>query len=209
PSAFQLWPRRLPVPSCAPAARTPQPRPASRRTPGVPWHVRRPAGAPALAPRSTLGHPARVVAGAQHRWLPVPVGDRRWGAGPPGPDRPRPGRGEPGMTEGALNRERPAATPELSVVLVARDGAASIGQTLTCIAAQSACHRLEVLVVAPERLAAATEAAIGTLFKGIRIVTVPRIESAGRANAAGVRAARAPVVAFAEDHCFPEPRWAE
>lgn len=113
------------------------------------------------------------------------------------------------MTEGALNRERPAATPELSVVLVARDGAASIGQTLTCIAAQSARHRLEVLVVAPERLAAATEAAIGTLFKGIRIVTVPRIESAGRANAAGVRAARAPVVAFAEDHCFPEPRWAE
>ena len=97
----------------------------------------------------------------------------------------------------------------MSVVLVARDGAASIERTLSCIAAQSARDRLELLVVVPERHAATTEAAVGARFAGARIVKVPRIESAGRANAAGVRAARAPVVAFAEDHCFPEPGWAE
>ena len=32
--------------------------------------------------------------------------------------------------------------------------------------------------------------------------------SHGESAAAGVRAARAPIVAFAEDHCFPEPAWA-
>ncbi|MCZ7597511.1 MAG: glycosyltransferase family 2 protein [Gammaproteobacteria bacterium] len=108
-----------------------------------------------------------------------------------------------------MSPERYAATPQMSVVLVARDGAASIEQTLSCIAAQSACHRLELLVVVPERHAAATQVAVGARFAGARIVKVPRIESAGRANAAGVRAASAPVVAFAEDHCFPEPGWAE
>jgi len=45
-------------------------------------------------------------------------------------------------------------------------------------------------------------------FRGVQVVHTDR-HSHGAACAAGVRAARASVVAFAEDHCFPEPGWAE
>ena len=40
-------------------------------------------------------------------------------------------------------------------------------------------------------------------------VAVPEMALFGRAYAAGVRTATAPLVAFTEDHCYPEPEWAE
>jgi hypothetical protein len=53
-----------------------------------------------------------------------------------------------------------------------------------------------------------TEAATEGFFSH-RIERVHRSAAIGDANAAGARRAAAPVVAFAEDHCFPEPEWAE
>jgi hypothetical protein len=40
-------------------------------------------------------------------------------------------------------------------------------------------------------------------------VPAPEAGSVAQANSAGVRRARAPIVALAEDHAFPEPGWAE
>lgn len=45
-------------------------------------------------------------------------------------------------------------------------------------------------------------------FWGYQVIPVGPVTSIARANAAGVRHARAPLVALAEDHCFPEPSWA-
>jgi GT2 family glycosyltransferase len=46
-------------------------------------------------------------------------------------------------------------------------------------------------------------------FAGYRVVEVGTVHSIAQANAAGIRSASAPVVALAEDHSFPSPRWAE
>ncbi len=48
-----------------------------------------------------------------------------------------------------------------------------------------------------------------TEFAGHQVVELGTMQQIGRANAAGVRHARAALVALAEDHCFPEPDWAE
>jgi hypothetical protein len=41
------------------------------------------------------------------------------------------------------------------------------------------------------------------------VVEAGHIESIGRSNALGIRRATAPIVALAEDHCFPDADWAE
>jgi hypothetical protein len=46
-------------------------------------------------------------------------------------------------------------------------------------------------------------------FHGFQVVKPGEINSYGEALAAGVRAASAPIVAFSEDHVFPDPLWAE
>lgn len=46
-------------------------------------------------------------------------------------------------------------------------------------------------------------------FGGVRVVEVGPIASIGEAHAAGIRAARAPLVALVEEHVCLEPAWAE
>ncbi len=46
-------------------------------------------------------------------------------------------------------------------------------------------------------------------FAGHRNVALESLRSTAAARAAGVRAARGQIVAFAEDHCLPHPAWAE
>jgi GT2 family glycosyltransferase len=46
-------------------------------------------------------------------------------------------------------------------------------------------------------------------FFQFRVVEVDKIRSIAQANAAGIRQASAPVVAFVEEHSYPDPSWAE
>jgi GT2 family glycosyltransferase len=100
-----------------------------------------------------------------------------------------------------------ATAPELSVILSAPDGYDSVRQTVAHLRAQTARDRLELLLVLPARNAAVemTDLADFPWFK--RVESSPG--SIGCANAAGVRQATADVVVLAEDHCFPDPGWAE
>ena len=107
-----------------------------------------------------------------------------------------------------MSERRP---PELSVVLVTPDGYATIAKTLRHLRAQTARDRIEVVIVAPSRdrlgLDRAEPGALAG-FHGSQVVEAGPVESTGDARAAGVRAARAPVVALAEDHSYPDPEWA-
>jgi GT2 family glycosyltransferase len=100
-----------------------------------------------------------------------------------------------------------SATPELSVVLAAADGYGSVRQTVTHLRAQTALDRIELVLVLPRGSAAADDAGLRD-FRWLKRVEWPP-GTVGGANAAGVREASAAVVALAEDHCFPEPGWAE
>ena len=99
--------------------------------------------------------------------------------------------------------------PALSVVLVTPGSYQRIWKTMTHLHTQSLRARMEVIIVCPslEELDARSEG--WQDFHEVRCIEVGVIRSTGEVRAAGAFAARAAVVAFAEDHCFPGPGWAE
>jgi hypothetical protein len=96
--------------------------------------------------------------------------------------------------------------PRLSVVLVAGTLRDRAQRTLDALGRQTAAHALEVVVVdiAPEGAAFAlpTELPVHVLREDLTT-------SLGSIKANAVRAARALVVAFVEEHAVPEPDWAQ
>jgi len=102
----------------------------------------------------------------------------------------------------------PAAEPRLAVVLATPDDYASIRRTVAHLARQSIAGAIELVLVGPVLARLDTKDPSLARFARVRRVQTP-VTSIGAANAAGALAAGAPIVAFAEDHAFPEPGWAE
>ena len=98
--------------------------------------------------------------------------------------------------------------PAMSVVLATPSDFASIATTVRHLSRQSVARRLELVVVAMGQPGFSLDQPACRGFWGSRVVHVGRA-SHGEAGGAGVRAAQGAVVVFAEDHCFPEPGWAE
>ncbi len=99
--------------------------------------------------------------------------------------------------------------PDLSVVLITPDRLETIARTMKHLREQSVPNQLEIVIVAPSKGAISGNNAGSNGFQAIRVVEVGNLTSTSEARAAGVRAASAPLVAFVEDHCFPEPGWAD
>ena len=99
--------------------------------------------------------------------------------------------------------------PTMSVVVITPDGYDTISRVLRHVHAQSVKEELEIVVVAPTVDAIPLDAPAVQGFQAVRVVPFGAVASStAAARAAGVRAARAPIVAFVEDHCFPQPGWA-
>ena len=99
-------------------------------------------------------------------------------------------------------------TPALTVVLAGFADAAVLETTLLHLRAQTVRENIEVIVVAPsvERLGALPVTM--DEMHSCRVIEVPSAITSSEANAAGARAAAAPIVAFAEDHSYVDPRGA-
>ena len=95
----------------------------------------------------------------------------------------------------------------MSVVLPTPSDFASIATTVRHLCRQTVASRLELVVVAMGRTGFSLQEGACRNLWGTRVVHVGRVTH-GEASAAGVRAASAAIVVFAEDHCFPEPAWA-
>jgi GT2 family glycosyltransferase len=101
------------------------------------------------------------------------------------------------------------SSPEMSVVIVTPDHYNTICRTIGYLRAQTVRERLEVVIVAPSAdTLEVNEAELKDFFQ-FRVVEVGKIRSVAQANAAGIRQASAPVVAFVEEHSYPDPGWAE
>lgn len=98
--------------------------------------------------------------------------------------------------------------PELSVVVVAPDRYDTIRKTLRHLRAQTVSTQLEIIMIMPSAEGLDLDAASRDFFQ-VRVVDVGKIGSSARAAATGIRQASAPVVALLEDHCYPDPGWAE
>lgn len=98
--------------------------------------------------------------------------------------------------------------PLLSVVIWTPDDFGTVRKTVSHLHAQTAREVLELVIVAPSRRRLRPDESLLGGFARHRFVE-SGARSIGRANAVGIRSATAPLVALAEDHCFPDPDWAE
>jgi glycosyl transferase family 2 len=99
--------------------------------------------------------------------------------------------------------------PAMSVVVITPDRFETISTVLRHTHAQSVKEELEIVIVAPTVEVIPLDAPTMQGFNSVRVVPFGAVASStAAARAAGVRAARAPIVAFVEDHCFPQPGWA-
>ncbi len=95
----------------------------------------------------------------------------------------------------------------LSVVLATPDHYARLRKTISHLARQTARHALEIVLVSQAKLTDIIEGELSGFANVVLVETGP-FPDTGRPRAAGARACTAPLIAFAEDHCFPEPEWA-
>ena len=97
-----------------------------------------------------------------------------------------------------------SASPELSVAIVLGPLRRRAQRVVDAVAAQDVADRIELVLVDLEPRAEAL-----VVPPHLREVHVP-LPGGGlsAAKATAVRRATAPVVAFVEDHCYPEPGWA-
>src|ERR1041384_1659609 len=103
----------------------------------------------------------------------------------------------------------PKNVAEMSVVLVTPDNYETIRKTMEHLRVQTVAEQLEVVIVAPSASTLNISAEDTAGFHHVRLVENGEIISTGKAIAAGVRAANAPVVAYAEEHSYPGRDWAE
>ncbi len=93
----------------------------------------------------------------------------------------------------------------VSVVVPARDAAATLPRTLACLAEQEGAPEFEVVVVddgSRDETAAVAQAAAPL----VRLVQTTGVGS-GEARNAGVRESRGELIAFTDADCFPTPGW--
>jgi len=99
--------------------------------------------------------------------------------------------------------------PTMSVVVITPDGYETISAVLRHVHAQSVREQLEIVVVAPAADALPLHVPTLSGFHAVRVVPFEAVASStAAARATGVHAARAPIVAFVEDHCLPQQGWA-
>jgi hypothetical protein len=98
--------------------------------------------------------------------------------------------------------------PALSVVLVTPHRYDTLRKTMRCLRAQTVASQIEVVIVAPQRASFGYDPNEQNGFYRVQVIETGQSVHLGQAKAIGVRHATAPIVAFAEDHCYPAPRWA-
>jgi hypothetical protein len=106
-------------------------------------------------------------------------------------------------------RSAEGKSPAMSVVVITPDRYATVRRTIKHLRAQKVSDCLEILIVAPSASELELDESEMRGFLRHKVVEVGHMSSTARARAEGARQASAPVVAFAEDHAFPAPGWAE
>jgi hypothetical protein len=116
------------------------------------------------------------------------------------------------MLEAAMITARePAchALPALTVVLVTGGSFDTVRKVVRCLRAQTICERVELLIIVRSQAAFAADLNALSGFGRLEIIEIGEFSRVADAKAIAVTRATAPVVAFAEDHCFPDPNWGE
>lgn len=101
-----------------------------------------------------------------------------------------------------------SSSPQMSVVIVTPDNYKTIRKTMRSLRAQTAREQLEIVIVAPSADDLDLDESDLKDLPEFSVVEVGAVTSTAAARVAGIRQASAPVVAFVEDHSFPDLGWA-
>ena len=108
-----------------------------------------------------------------------------------------------------MTRDADPRDPALSVIIISPDSFETVRQTVRCLTRQSVRDRIELIIMAPNEARIDVDQQLVAPLAATRVIRVDSVQPTGPVRAAGIRAARAPVVAFAEEHCFPASGWAQ
>ncbi|BAQ61775.1 hypothetical protein GM3708_2181 [Geminocystis sp. NIES-3708] len=99
--------------------------------------------------------------------------------------------------------------PKMSVILPTPDKYHTIAKTLDYLRQQTVKKNLEIIIVAPSASEITPHIKEIDDFFAIEAIGIGKIKSIAFAYTEGIRHSQAPIVALAEDHCFPDADWAE
>jgi len=99
--------------------------------------------------------------------------------------------------------------PALAAIVVIPDIYDAVRCTMSYLQAQTAAKQIEVVLVVPSLEQCRLDETELACFHSWQVVEIGPISSIARGFTAGIRRARAPVVALTEDHSFPEANWAQ
>jgi hypothetical protein len=102
-----------------------------------------------------------------------------------------------------------SSNPKMSVILVCLKASKTLAWVLEQLSLQTVARDLECLLVTTKSVSFDALLQQNFPFSSLRVIELAEISSEGEAKAAGIHAARAPLVAFLEDHTFPAPGWAQ
>jgi hypothetical protein len=94
-------------------------------------------------------------------------------------------------------------------IILATDRYETIRPVVHHLRRQTVRGQLEIVMVTPNQESLGLEASELEGFAGVRVVAIQSLYPLGVARAAGVRAARAPLVFIGETHTYGHPTWAE
>jgi len=97
----------------------------------------------------------------------------------------------------------------MSVIIFTPAGFEHIGQIVKHLAVQTVSQKLELVIIHMAGSAVNVPAGYQAAFGQVIWVPIESRDDLGKVRAAGARASTGPIIAFAEDHAFPEPTWAE
>lgn len=100
------------------------------------------------------------------------------------------------------------SNPEMSVVLVTPDSYSRLRKTMTSLARQTVSLALEIVIVSPGTLPNPQDPCWAR-FAAVKLVSAGPFLKLAHPKATAVSHCTAAIVAFGEDHCFPQPDWAE
>lgn len=97
----------------------------------------------------------------------------------------------------------------ISVALIVPNRRETVLRILECLRAQTARDRMEIVLFGPSMAVLETLREDLAAFGGYQLVAWDRMRNLAAARGEAFRIARTPLVVHAEDHCFPDPGWAE
>jgi hypothetical protein len=99
--------------------------------------------------------------------------------------------------------------PSLSVILLLPEDYESRRRAVSFLARQTVREKIELVLVLHMRVDIESDEVQLRSFGSYQLVRLADFNDPGQAMSAGIHAARAPIVAYVEEHAFPEPDWAE